>query len=118
VDQDEEPSEQLLRQVMSDVEELVAQHGWETAPRCRMAFLLGEVLELAEEILRLPEAGPYDVADRQRIGHEIYDVLWNACAVARSTGVDVLQAAAEKRRINQVRVWPSPQEAARGCGRG
>jgi NTP pyrophosphatase (non-canonical NTP hydrolase) len=67
VDQDEEPQGQLLRQVMSDVEELVAQHRWETAPRRRMAFLLGEAVELAEEILRLPEAGPYEVADRQRV---------------------------------------------------
>lgn len=107
---------------MADVEELVARHGWDTRPRRRMAFLLGETLELAEEILRLPEAGPYEVADRQRIGREIYDVLWNACAVASSTGVDVVGAAAEKRTINQTRVWPDPQEAARdrvaddGCG--
>ena len=107
VDQDEEPSEQLLRQVMSDVEELVARHRWETTPRHRMAFLLSEVLELAEEILRLPETGPYKAADRQRIGGEVYDVLRNACAVARSTGVDVASAAAEKRMINQMRVWPS-----------
>lgn len=75
--------------------------------------LLGEAVELAEEILRLPEAGPYGVADRQRIGLEIYDVLWNTCAVARSTGVDVVQAAAEKRRINQMRAWPRPQETPR-----
>jgi NTP pyrophosphatase (non-canonical NTP hydrolase) len=113
VDQVEQPSEQLLRQVMSDVEELVARHLWETAPRARMAFLLGETLELAEEILRLPEAGPYETSDSQRLGLEIYDVLWNACAVAGSVGVDVVRAAAEKRAINQGRQWPIPQEDAR-----
>lgn len=73
-----------------------------------MAFLLGEALELAEEILRLPETGPYAVTDRQRIGWEVYDVLWNACSVARSAGVDVVHAAAEKRATNQGRVWPTP----------
>lgn len=108
MDQDEEPSDRLLRQVMSDVSQLIAQHNWETEPRRRMAFLLGEAVELAEEILRLPEEGPYEAADRQRIGQEVYDVLWNACAVARSTGVDVVEAAADKRRINQTRVWPTP----------
>jgi NTP pyrophosphatase (non-canonical NTP hydrolase) len=83
----EEPSEQLLRQIMADVEELVARHGWETAPRRRMAFLLGEALELAEEVLQLPAGGPYDGALRQRLGREIYDFVWNACDLARLTGI-------------------------------
>ncbi len=115
MDHDEQPSERLLRQVVADVDELVARHLWETAPRARMAFLLGETLELADEILRLPEAGPYETSDIQRIGLEVYDVLWNACAVARSIGLDVVSSAAEKRAINQRRVWPTPQEDG-GCG--
>jgi NTP pyrophosphatase (non-canonical NTP hydrolase) len=106
VNQDEEPSRQLLRQVMTDVQELVSKHGWETTPRRRMAFLLGEVLELADEVLQLPVDGPYDAALQQRIGSEIYDVLWNACDLARLTGVDVERAAADKREVNAGRVWP------------
>lgn len=102
-----EPSEQLLRQIMADAAELIARHGWETTPRRRMAFLLGEVLELAAEVLQLPADGPPDVALRQRLGHEIYDVMWNACDLARLAGIDVLQAAAGKRDINADRVWPS-----------
>jgi NTP pyrophosphatase (non-canonical NTP hydrolase) len=101
-----QPDERLLRQIISDVEHLVARNDWETTPRRQMVFLLREVIELAEEVLRLPVAGPYDAGDRQRIGREIYDVLWNACAVARSAGVDVLTAAADKRRVNESRVWP------------
>jgi hypothetical protein len=42
-----------------------------------MAFLLGETLELAADVLELPASGPYDPLLLQQIGREIYDVLWN-----------------------------------------
>ena len=98
-----------MRQIVVDVEGLVARHGWQTTPRRRMAFLLGEALELAEEVLQLPADGRSDAELRQRIGREIYDVLWNACDLARLTGIDVVQAAADKRDVNTTRVWPSPE---------
>jgi NTP pyrophosphatase (non-canonical NTP hydrolase) len=106
VDQAEQPAPQLLQQIMSDVEELIAQHGWETTPRRRMAYLLGEALELATEVLQLPPSGPSDPALLQRLGREIYDVLWNACDLARLTGIDIMQAAADKRDLNTRRAWP------------
>jgi NTP pyrophosphatase (non-canonical NTP hydrolase) len=106
VTQDEEPSRLLLQQVMTDVQELVARHDWETSPCRRMAFLLGEVLELADEVLQLPSHGPYDTGLKQRVGREIYDVLWNACDLARLAGIDVVQAAADKRKLNAGRTWP------------
>jgi NTP pyrophosphatase (non-canonical NTP hydrolase) len=97
VDQAEQPTGQLLQQIMSDVEELVAWHGWETTPRRRIAYLLGEAMELASEVLHLPASGRSDAALLQRLGREIYDVLRNACDLARLTGVDIMQAAADKR---------------------
>jgi NTP pyrophosphatase (non-canonical NTP hydrolase) len=104
-----QPDEGLLRQVMSDVEDLVARHGWRTTPRRRMAYLLGETVELAEEVLQLPASGPGDDALLHKIGSEIYDVLWNACDLARLTGIDLARAAAGKRRVNQNRTWPAPE---------
>lgn len=106
MDQAEQPAGWLLQQIMSDAEELIARHGWETTPRRRMAFLLGEALELANEVLQLPASGPYDPALLQRLGREICDVLWNACDLARLTGIDVVQAAADKRDVNAKRTWP------------
>ena len=106
MDQPDQPASQLLQQVMSDVRELTARHGWETTPRRRMAHLLAEALELSEEVLHLPPSGPYDPLLLQRIGREIYDVLWNACDLARLTGINVVQAAADKRAVNATRVWP------------
>jgi len=97
--------DQLLRNIMADVEHLVARHRWETTPQKRVAFLLRETIELAEEVLQLPDAGPCDAAHQQRIGREIYDVLWNTCDLARLTGVDLLEAAADKRNVNERRTW-------------
>jgi hypothetical protein len=48
-----------------------------------MAFLLGETLELAAEVLQLPTTGPYDPLPLRRIDQEIYDVLWNVCGLTR-----------------------------------
>jgi NTP pyrophosphatase (non-canonical NTP hydrolase) len=104
-------SGQLLQQTMADVERLVARHGWESTPRRRMAMLLGEAIELAEEVLQLPAHGDGDKESLQRVGHEMYDVLWNLCDLARLTGIDLAQAAADKRLINEHRTWPNPTEA-------
>jgi NTP pyrophosphatase (non-canonical NTP hydrolase) len=104
-----QPDASLVRQVMGDVEALLSQHGWRTTPLRPMAFLLGETVELAEEVLQLPPNGSCDAVLRQRIGREIYDVLWNACDLARLAGVDLLEAAADKRQINENRTWPAPE---------
>ena len=101
-----QPSGQLLQQTIADVKSLVARHRWETTPRRRMAMLLGEAVELADEVLQLPADGEGDKELLQRVGHEMYDVLWNLCDLARLTGIDLVQAAAEKRIINNHRTWP------------
>ena len=81
---DDLPDERLLRQVMADVRDLIAREGWQPTIGSRMAMLIGETLELAEEILPLTGGQPPDdEALRQRIGHEMYDVLWNLCDRAR-----------------------------------
>jgi NTP pyrophosphatase (non-canonical NTP hydrolase) len=102
---------QLLQQTMADVERLVARHGWESTPRRRVAMLLREAMELADEVIQLPAKGAGDSESLQRVGHEMYDVLWNLCDLARLTGIDLVQAAAEKRLINEHRTWPGRTEA-------
>jgi NTP pyrophosphatase (non-canonical NTP hydrolase) len=68
-------------------------------------MLLGEAMELADEVLQLPTDGAGDQESLRRVGHEMYDVLWNLCDLARLTGIDLAQAAAEKRLINEHRKW-------------
>ncbi len=106
----DQASRELLRHTIADVQSLVAKHGWESTPARRMAMLLGEAIELAHEVLQLPEAGQADEALGQRVGHEMYDVLWNLLDLAGLTGIDLVQAAAEKRAINESRIWPDETE--------
>jgi NTP pyrophosphatase (non-canonical NTP hydrolase) len=101
-----QPDEGLLRQIMSDVEDLVARRGWQTTP-APMAYLLGEAVELAQEVLQLPASGPDALL--HNVGSEIYDVLWNACDLARQTGIDLARAAAGKRQVNQNSTWSAPE---------
>ena len=68
-------------------------------------MLLREAIELADEVLMLPAQGDGVNESLQRVGHEMYDVLWNLCDLARLTGIDLVQAAAEKRLINEHRTW-------------
>jgi NTP pyrophosphatase (non-canonical NTP hydrolase) len=101
----DQPTDELLRQTMADVERLLTRHGWASRPRRRMAMLLGEALELADEVIQLPAVGQADGELLQRLGHEMYDVLWNLCDLARLTGIDLVRAAEEKRLINEHRTW-------------
>jgi NTP pyrophosphatase (non-canonical NTP hydrolase) len=73
-----------------------------------MVMLLGEAMELADEVIQLPAEGNGDKESLQRVGDEMYDVRWNLCDLARLTGIDLVQAAAEKRLINEHRTWPDP----------
>ena len=100
-----EPSPELLRQIMADVGELLNRHGWQSEPRRHLAYLLSETIELAEEVLRLPESRPASSDELQRVGRELYDVVWNACALARSAGIDIVAASADKRAVNANRIW-------------
>jgi NTP pyrophosphatase (non-canonical NTP hydrolase) len=108
-----QPSRHLLQQTIADVQRLIARHGWESTPRRRMAMLLDEAIELADEVLKLPSAGEADSELLRRVGHEMYDVLWNLCDLARLTGIDLVQAAAEKRVINEHRTWSKPPAGRR-----
>jgi hypothetical protein len=71
----------------------------------RVAFLLREVIELAEEVLQLPDAGPYGAAHQQRVGQSCMTCCGNACDLARLTGIDLVEAAADKRQFNKRRAW-------------
>ncbi len=65
-----------------------------------MAHLIGEVGELAQELVAEPTE-----AAKERIGAEIYDVVWNAVDLGRLLDIDLDKAFATKRRYNQQRTW-------------
>ena len=97
-----------IQELQAQVRELKTAQGWEdTTLEERLGYLLGEIEELRTEVLLL--AGREDATDRAaarvRLGHEIYDVLWNLCDLDHLAGIDLEAALAEKHAINQQRRW-------------
>ena len=100
-----------IADILDHVEELTAAHGWKSGtPEHQLAFLISEVGEVAREILLLSGARavaniPEAEAIQQRLGMELYDVIWNACALAACTGADLEQAIERKVAMNRNRKW-------------
>lgn len=68
-----------------------------------MLYLTSEVGEVAEEVLRIVEN--HHLASKEKLGLEIYDVIWNLLELANQLDIDVEEAARKKIEINKDRVW-------------
>lgn len=69
----------------------------------RMVYLTSEVGEVAEEVLRIAEN--HHLASKEKLGLEIYDVIWNLIELANQFDIDVEESALQKMEINKDRVW-------------
>ncbi|RMF77698.1 MAG: hypothetical protein D6737_17045 [Chloroflexi bacterium] len=95
-----------IEEIQEQAKELASHFNGVTLER-RVAFLVTEVGEVAQEVLSL--SGAYNDADReaalQNLGLEMYDVLWNLCDLANMVGIDLDEAARRKIEINRQREW-------------
>ena len=68
---------------------------------------MAEVGELVREVLRLARHGEGEelAAVRERLGMEMYDVVWNVCDLADKLGIDLDRAFAQKAAVNRTRRW-------------
>ena len=96
------------------VRELKADKGFDVTLDQRLAYPMSKVGEVAEEVLRFSRNGNADVgtmdaegaeATRQRLGEEIYDVVWNLLDLTDLAGVDLEGAFEKKARRNEGREW-------------
>jgi NTP pyrophosphatase (non-canonical NTP hydrolase) len=101
--------EDLRRQVRS----LKEAKGFDVTPERRPAYLMAEVGEVADEVLKLSrngDAGETSAAKafaaKERLGMEIYDAVWNPLDLAELAGVEDLEGIfAKKARLNEEREW-------------
>jgi NTP pyrophosphatase (non-canonical NTP hydrolase) len=104
-----------LADLREQVRALKAAKGFDISLEQRLAYLTSEVGEVAAEVLRLSRDGNEDAgrmgaaevaAVRERLGMEIYDVLWNLLDLAELAGVEDLEAIFHKKAaVNGERVW-------------
>jgi NTP pyrophosphatase (non-canonical NTP hydrolase) len=97
-----------IGELQEHVKELSDAQGW--GPRSaetRMLYLVTEVGELAKEVLDLAGAHSQDevAVAKERLGLEMYDVVWNLFDLANIVGLDVEAAFARKIEINRGRAW-------------
>jgi NTP pyrophosphatase (non-canonical NTP hydrolase) len=100
-----------IEELQRHARELSDAQGWhDTTPEQRALWLVTEVGELVREVLQFAAVEDEDArtAARQRLGAEMYDVVWNVCDLANITGVDLETAFATKAAVNKAREWPSP----------
>ena len=90
------------------VRELSEKFGDKT-PETRLLHLMSEVGELSDELLALQQLSADDTAQtdaiKQRLGMEIYDVIWNAIDLANLLEIDLEAAFEQKIALNKKR-WP------------
>jgi NTP pyrophosphatase (non-canonical NTP hydrolase) len=95
-----------IGQLQEHVKELSAAQGWgDRTPESRALYLVTEIGELAREILSLADARSDADAAKERLGLEMYDVIWNLFDLANIVGIDMEAAFARKIEINRDRIW-------------
>jgi NTP pyrophosphatase (non-canonical NTP hydrolase) len=97
-----------LFELQQDVRQFCERKGWDKSTmEQRTLFLVTETGEVAREVLELsyhPDAATAEQV-KERLGLEMYDVIWNLCELANKLEIDLEQAAQQKMRINRDRVW-------------
>jgi NTP pyrophosphatase (non-canonical NTP hydrolase) len=97
-----------IEEIQQHVSELRASQGWrETSLEQRVVFLMSEVGEVAREVLKLSGACKEVEVEqaREKLGMEMYDVIWNICDLANLAGIDLEACFRKKADINKDRTW-------------
>jgi NTP pyrophosphatase (non-canonical NTP hydrolase) len=97
-----------IRELQGHAREWRAAQGWpDNTVEQQALFLVTEVGELACEVLRLARNdGSVDIAEvKEKLGLEVYDVVWNVCDLANRLHIDLDQAFTQKAAVNRARKW-------------
>lgn len=80
------------------------------SPERRILYLISELGEVVDEVIELTSASPDSPEEmlagiRERLGQEIYDVIWNAVDLANLLAIDLEPAFQKKIAHNNKRFW-------------
>jgi NTP pyrophosphatase (non-canonical NTP hydrolase) len=100
-----------IQALQAEVRRLRQSQGWpESSLEQKVVYLLSELGELADEIRTFSagsQAGPEASVDdvKERLGMEIYDVVWHLCDIANLAGIDLQRCFVAKTELNRRRRW-------------
>jgi len=98
-----------IKAFQQQVREL-SQHFDTKTPDRRIMYLISELGEVVDEVIELQTASadtsPEKIAEiKERIGLEIYDVIWNAVDLANMLDIDLEESFRQKIEFNKERTW-------------
>ncbi|MBW7452548.1 pyrophosphatase [Paenibacillus sepulcri] len=73
----------------------------------RSLFLVTEVGEMVRELLHISYHPDHEKMEeiKDRLGLEMYDIVWNICDLANKLDIDLEQSFQKKTEINKTRTW-------------
>jgi NTP pyrophosphatase (non-canonical NTP hydrolase) len=93
-----------LNDIQKHAEELCRKNNWiDRSIDQRFRFLISELGELSNELIKLNQADQNLDELKRKIGHEMFDVIWNICDLANLLEIDLERYADEKVNLNNQR---------------
>ena len=95
-----------ISEIQDHVKELCKRNDWnEKDVDQRFKYLMTEIGELSDELIKLKWKDQNKDILKRKIGHEIFDVIWNLCDLANLLEIDMEKCGREKMELNNKRVW-------------
>ena len=93
-----------ISEIQKHAEDLCRKNGWlDRTPDQRFRYLISEIGELSNDLIKLNQPNQEVEELKQKIGHEMFDVMWNICDLANLLEIDLEKCANEKRDLNNQR---------------
>ena len=86
-----------ISEIQKHADELCRKNGWsDRSIDLRFHYLISEVGELSNELIKLNHVGENPEELKRRIGHEMFDVIWNICDLANLLDMDLEKFSRDK----------------------
>ena len=93
-----------ISEIQQHANDLCTKNGWtDRTIDQRMLYLLTEIGELSSELIKLKQNDSDLSRLKRKIGHEMFDVIWNICDLANLLEIDLEKYASDKRDLNNKR---------------
>jgi NTP pyrophosphatase (non-canonical NTP hydrolase) len=95
-----------ISEIQDHAEDLCNRNEWnEKDVNQRFKYLMTEIGELSNELIKLNWKDQNKDDLKRKIGHEIFDVFWNLCDLANLLDIDLEKCSREKMELNNKRKW-------------
>jgi NTP pyrophosphatase (non-canonical NTP hydrolase) len=93
-----------ISDIQNYAEDLCRKNGWlDRTPDQRFRYLISEIGELSNDLIKLNQSDNASEDLKRKIGHEMYDVIWNICDLANLLKIDLEKLSIEKNHLNNQR---------------